>query len=77
MDAHRGEGYAPTHWLDRESGGARRPAVAGQWSAPRQNPQNNLWPPFCADPTGMEEAVVRSSQRPSDGRPGRVGVLQK
>lgn len=32
---------------------------------------------FCADPTGMEEAVVCSSQRPSDGRSGRVGVLQK
>lgn len=77
MGAHRVEGYAPTHWLNRESDGSRRPAVAGEWSAHRQNTQNDLWPPFCADLTGMEEAVVCSSQRPSDGRPGRVGVLQK
>lgn len=42
-----------------------------------QNTQNNLWPHLCTNPTGMEEAVVYSSQRSSDGRPGRVGVLQK
>lgn len=34
-------------------------------------------PRLCAHPAGMEEAVVCSSQRSSDGRPGRVGVLQK
>lgn len=75
VDAHGGEGYAPI--LNRESGGSCRPAVVGEWGARGRNPRNNLWPAFCADPTGMEEAVVCSSQRSSDGRPGRVGVLQK
>lgn len=69
--------YTHTLWLNWESERSRQPAVVREWSTHRQNTQNNLWPGFCAHPTGMEEAVVCSSQWSSDGRPGRVGVLQK
>lgn len=54
-----------------------QPAVVRGWSTHCQNTQNNLWSRLCANPSGMEEAVVCSSQWSSDGRPGRVGVLQK
>lgn len=77
QSAHTGCGYARAHWLKWKNKAFGQAAVGREWSSHCSSAQNNPFPCLCVRPAGMEEAVVCSAQWPSDGRPRRVGVLQK
>lgn len=76
-NAHKDTSYDRTQWLNWKKYSIWPACGHLGMEKPLWEHTCNLWPHFCAHPAGMEEAVVCSSQRPSDRRPRRVGVLQE